>query len=414
MLTKKGETLFFMAIIAAVALCLFMAPAAHAAQKEMRIGFLAPMTGGGAQIGKDMLNGLKMYLDEINYNMAGVKVKLIVEDTELKPAVAVTKAQKLISHDKVHFLLGGVMGSTGYALGAFANREKVLYIASIPASDDLTQRKRYKWVLRTSWASSQPGHPFGKWAYEHGHRKIVTIGADYAFGHENVAGFHAGFEHSGGKIIQKIWVPIGTVDFAPYLPSIKKEADAIYAIMITTMPPAFLKQFRGSGLKMDILGGGVTADEFVLPTMGDEALGVITALQYSAALDTPKNKAFVKKFRKLYGKVPSYFSESNYSTGKWIHLTMNKLKGNLSNMERFINEFKKIEVDAVRGPVRLDEYGNPIQNIYIRKVEKIKGELWNTVIATYPKVSQFWIFDPKEFLKHPVYSRNYPPCKYCK
>ncbi|MFQ6111103.1 MAG: ABC transporter substrate-binding protein, partial [Nitrospinota bacterium] len=389
MLPKIWKSLFLAPLIAALALCLVLGPAPEAeAQKEIRLGFLTPLTGPGAQLGKDSVNGLKMYLDEIGYNMAGLKVNLFVEDTELKPAVAVTKGEKLIRHDRVHMIVGGVMGSTGYALGALANREKVLYIASIPASDDLTQRKVSKWVLRTGWASSQPGHPFGEWAYKQGYRKAITIGADYAFGHENVAGFHRGFEEAGGKVIQKIWVPIGTTDFGPYLPLFKKEADAVYALMIAAMPGPFLKQFKASGLKMAVLGGGTTADETVLPFMGDEALGVVTPLQYSAALDTPKNKAFVKKFRKLHGKVPSYFSESNYTTAKWIHEALKRLKGDISNIDRFVEEFKKIEIDAIRGPVRMDKYHNPVHNIYIRKVVRIKGELWNKVIATYPAVSQ--------------------------
>ena len=415
MLQKKFKLFLYTALVAPVAFCLALGTASKVeAQKEIRIGFLTPLTGGGAQLGRDSVNGLKMYLDEVGYDMAGLKVKLIVEDTELKPAVAVTKAEKLIRHDKVHMIVGGVMGSTGYALGALANREKKLYIASIPASDDLTQRKLSKWVLRTGWAGSQPGHPFGKWAYEQGYRKVVMIGADYAFGHENIAGFHRGFEDAGGKIIQKIWVPVMTTDFGPYLPLVKKEADAIYALMIAAMPGPFLKQFKASGLKMAILGGGVTADETVLPNMGDEALGVITPLQYSAALDTPKNKAFVKKFRKLHKKVPSYFTESNYTTAKWIHEALKKVKGDISNIDRFSQEFQKIEIDAVRGPVKMDKYLNPVHNIYIRKVERINGELWNTVVATYPNVSQFWTFDVKEFLKNPVYSRNFPPCNYCK
>jgi branched-chain amino acid transport system substrate-binding protein len=414
MLTKKWKSYFFMGFIAAVAMCLALGSTAKAAQKEIRIGFLTALTGPGAHLGRDCLNGLKMYLEEIGYNMEGLKVKLFVEDTELKPAVAVTKAEKLIRHDKVHMFVGGIMGSTGYALGALADREKALYVCSIPASDDLTQRKRPKWFVRTGWASSQPNHPFGEWAYEQGYRKAITISADYAFGQEQVQGFHAAFNRAGGRVIQQIWVPVHSLDFGPYLPLFKKEADCVFALMVAAMPGPFLKQYKASGLKMAMLGGGTTGDESVLPKMGDEALGLVTPLQYSAALDTPKNKAFVKEYRKLHGKVPSYYSESNYTTGLWIHLTVKRLKGDLSNMQRFIEEFQKVEIDAIRGPVRLDKYRNVVQNVYVRKVERIDGELWNTVIKTYPAVSQFWKFDPEEFLKQPVYSRNFPPCKYCK
>jgi len=152
----------------------------------------------------------------------------------------------------------------------------------------------------------------------------------------------------------------------------------------------------------------------VLPSLGDEAIGGMTPLMYSAALDTPINKRFVKEYRGKYGKVPSYYSEVCYTTGRWIDEAAKAIGGDLENREKFLAALRKVEVpDAPRGPVKLDAHGNPIQNIYIRKVEKKDGELWNTVIHTYPAVSQFWKYSPEEFLKQPVYSRDYPPCKFC-
>jgi branched-chain amino acid transport system substrate-binding protein len=170
---------------------------------------------------------------------------------------------------------------------------------------------------------------------------------------------------------------------------------------------------------MPLFGGGTSADEFVLPSMGDEAIGYVTSLQYSAALDTPKNKAFVKKYRKRFGKVPSYYSESNYTTAQWIHETLKKTGGKWPGAKKFIDVLAKIKLDAVRGPVYLDEDLNPVQNIYIKKVEKkkmfgyAKAELWNTVVKTYPNVGQYWTYGKEKFLKQPVYSRTYPPCKNC-
>ena len=297
-------------------LALLICSHASVGAEELRIGFLAPTTGIFAQVGKDMVDGFQMYLDESESDFAGAKVKFIVEDTQGKPDTAVTKAKKLVLEDKVHLLVGGLLASTGYALAPVSTSEKTVYISPIAASDDLTQRQlgRYPYLIRTGWTSSQPSHPFGQWACEQGYKKIVTIGADYAFGYEVVGGFQKAFEDCGGQIIQKIWPPLGTKDFGPYIPTIKQDADAIFTLMVGPMSLQFPKQLRAAGNKKPLLGGGTSYDEFVLPSMGDEVIGDVSALQYSAALDTPKNAAFVKKYRAHYGKVPSYYSESDYTT----------------------------------------------------------------------------------------------------
>lgn len=388
---------------------------------ELRIGFLAPLTGPFAQIGKDMNNGFQLYLDEVGGDFAGAKVKFIVEDGEGKPPVNVRKAEKLILQDKVQMFVGGLLASTGYALAPVSSRHKTAYVASIAAADDLTQRDsaKYPYVVRTGWTSSQPSHPFGQWACEQGYKKIVTIGADYAFGYEVIGGFQKAFEDCGGKIIQKMWPPLNTKDFGPFIPQIKKDADAILTLLVGPMALQLPKQLANSGNKKPVIGGGTSYDEYVLPSMGDEVIGHVSALQYSAAIDTPKNIAFVKKYREKYGKVPSYYSESNYTTAQMIHEVFKKTGGKWPGAEKFIQMMSQITVDAPRGPVRLDEMRNPVQNIYIKKVEKKKlfgyptEELWNTVIKTYPAVSQFGSYKKEEFLKHPVYSRDYPPCKYC-
>ena len=408
-----------MLLAACVAVAMSVSSAAGA--DDVRIGFLAPMTGPFAQIGKDMSNGFEMYLDEVNRDFSGAKVTFFLEDGQGKPPVNVLKAEKLIRQDKIHMFIGGLLASTGYALAPVSTREKVVYVPSIPAADDLTQRDlgKYPYLVRTGWTSSQPSHPFGQWACEQGYKRITAIAADYAFGYEVVGGFQKAFEDCGGKIIQKIWPPINTKDFGPYIPTIKRDVDAIFTLMVGPMSLQFPKQLAAAGIKKPVLGGGTSYDEFVLPSMGDEVLGHVSALQYSAALDTPKNAAFVKKYREKYGKVPSYYSESNYTTAQMIHEVMKRTRGKWPGAEEFVKLLSAVKVDAVRGPVSLDEMRNPVQNVYIKKIEKKKmfgfgqDELWNTVIKTYPNVSQFGTYGKDAFLKQPVYSRDYPPCKHC-
>ncbi|HEY1312018.1 MAG TPA: ABC transporter substrate-binding protein, partial [Pseudolabrys sp.] len=167
--------------------------------EELRIGFIAPMTGIFAQVGKDMVDGFQMYLDEHGKKLGGTDVKFIVEDNQGKPDAAVTKAKKLVLSDNVQMFIGGVLASTGYALAPVSTQEKTIYIASIPAADDLTQRQldKYPYFLRTGWSSSQPNHPYGQWACDQGYKKIVAVAADYAFGYEQVGGFQKTFEDFG-------------------------------------------------------------------------------------------------------------------------------------------------------------------------------------------------------------------------
>ncbi len=404
-------------LLAVVAVIMVGSSLGWAQKGPIKVGFLTQMTGGGAAVGRDMSNGFTMYIEEAGKQIAGRKVEVIIEDTQGDPAQALTKLRKLVESDNVHAVAGIFLANEGYALAPKVDEYRIPTVWAVVSADDLTQRKPVKWAVRTGWTSSQPNHPFGEYvAKTLGYKKVVTVAADYAFGWEQVGGFQRTFEEAGGQVIQKLWPPLGTTDFGPYLPQIKRDADAVFAVMVAAMALRFPKQYQDAGLKarLPLIGGGTTFDEFVLPSLGDEAIGSITPLIYSAAIDTPVNKRFVKEFRTKYGKVPGYYAEASYSAARWIAEGAKAVGGNVEDKDKFLAALRKVEVsDAPRGPIKLDAYGNPIQTIYVRKVEKKDGELWNTVIQTFPAVSQFWKYKPEDFLKQPVYDRNYPACKYC-
>ncbi|HVQ77460.1 MAG TPA: ABC transporter substrate-binding protein, partial [Candidatus Binatia bacterium] len=339
----------------------------------VKIGFMAPLTGGAAQVGKDMVNGLSMWLAENNNQIAGRPVELIVEDSQGQPDVALTKLRKFVESDKVHVLAGEVFAHVGYALAPKVDEYQVPMLYPVMAADDLTQRKPARWIVRTGWTSSQPSHPFGEYtARTLGYRRVVTIGIDYAFGWEVVGGFQKTLEENGGQVVQKLWAPLGTTDFAPYLSQIRRDADAVFAVMVAASALRFPKQYQDAGLraKFPLIGGGTTFDEFVLRSLGDEVIGGISPLIYSAAIDTPANRRFVRDYRAKYGKVPSYYSESCYSTARWINEAAKAVGGNVEDRTRFLAALRQVEIpDAPRGPIKLDAQNNPIQNIYIRKVE---------------------------------------------
>jgi branched-chain amino acid transport system substrate-binding protein len=417
MKARRIGSLLFVAAAVAMAGGSVGAPPVEAQRGPIKIGFMAPLTGGAAQIGKDMVNGFTMWLEENGNQIAGRKVEMIVEDSQGQPNIALTKLRKFVESDHVHLVAGEVFAHVGYALAPKVDEYKIPMLYPAMAGDDLTQRKPAKWVVRTGWASSQPSHPFGEYvAKTLKYKRLAAIGIDYAFGWEVIGGFQKTFEENGGQIVQKLWAPLNTTDFAPYLSQLRRDVDAVLALMVSASALRFPQQYQDAGLKakLPLIGGGTTFDEFVLPSLGDEAIGGISALIYSGALDTPANRKFVKDFRAKYGKVPSYYSESCYTTARWINEAAKAVGGNVEDRDKLLAALRKVEIpDAPRGPIKLDAHGNPVQNIYVRKVEKKDGELWNTVIHTYPAVSQFWKYTPEEFLKQPVYDRNFPACKYC-
>ncbi len=183
-------------------------------------------------------------------------------------------------------------------------------------------------MIRTGWSSSQPHHALGAWACEQGYKKVVGVAADYAFGYEALGGFQKAFEDCGGKVIQKIWPTLGNKDFGPYISTIKRRRGC--SVLADGRPDgrAVSQTVARRRLQESHSRRGTSYDEFALPFMTEEVIGDFSALQYSAALETPANEAFVKKYRAKYGKVPSYFSESNYSTAKMIHEVYKKTGGN--------------------------------------------------------------------------------------
>ncbi len=393
-------------------------PGIGSAQKApIKIGLLVPQTGPLAANGKDMINGMQLYLEEQGYRLAGREVKLIIEDDEGKPPTGITKARSLVESQGVHLLIGPLSAAVGYAVAPYIDSKKLPALFPIVAAEDITQRKRSPYIVRVGWSGAQPHHPFGKWVYDNlGYRRVAVIGYDFAFGWEVVAGFQRTFEESGGQIVQKLWPPLGTADFGPYVAQLRRDVDAVFAQFSGADALRFAKQFNDAGLRarLPLIGGGTFTDEHVLRSMGDEVLGVITPLHYSAALANPANVKFAKAYEVKYQQVPSYYSEGTYVAGIALKAALEAIGGDIENVDRFLGALRKVDLsDAPRGPMRFDDYGNPIQNIYVRKVERVGGRLQNTVIHTFPNVSQFWTYKPEDFLKNPVYSRDYPPCKHC-
>lgn len=394
------------------------APVSSWAQKgPIKVGLILPETGPLAANGKDMANGMQLFFEEQGWRLAGREVKLITEDDEGKPPTGLAKTRSLVESQGIHLLIGPLSAAVGYAVAPYVDGKKVPTIFPIVSAEDITQRKRSPYIVRTGWTSAQPSHPFGKWAYENlGYRKIAMIGYDFAFGWEVAAGFQRTFEEAGGQVVQKLWPPLNTADFAPYLAQLRRDVDATYAVFSGADALRFAKQYSDAGLKgkLALIGGGTFTDEHVLRSMGDEVLGVVTALHYSAALPNPANKKFVQAYEAKFKQIPSYYSEGSYVAGLALKAALEATGGDIENADKFLAALRRVDLtDAPRGPVKFDDFGNPVQNIYVRKVERVGGKLQNTVIFAFPSITQFWTYKPEDFLKNPVYSRDYPPCTKC-
>src|SRR3954468_23748369 len=401
---------------AALSFAIFRPLKAAADKGPIRIGFLTVKTGALAAGGRQMEEGLSFYLDQHNGQLAGRKVEVITLDTAGQPATTKSRTQEAVERHQVHAIIGPLAAFEALAINDYVKQAKVPVISPSAAAEDLTQRNLNPWFVRAVSTSAQVNHPLGEYAAKVlKYKRIATIGDDFAFGHETTAGFQRTFEDNGGKVVQKLWSPLNVADYGSYIAQIKPDVDAVYASFAGANGLRFLRQYAEYGLKgkVPVLGNMTTVDEGILKNMGDEAVGVVSSGWYSAAIDNPDNRKFVEAVRAAYGADPGYYTAGAYTAAMFLDLALQKVKGKVEDKEAFMKALRSVHVEnGFRGPIRIDEYGNPVLNVYIRKVERKDGRLQNTVIQTVPDVSQFWKYQPKEFLAQPVYSRDFPPAKH--
>jgi branched-chain amino acid transport system substrate-binding protein len=285
---------------------------------------------------------------------------------------------------------------------------------SLAAAEDVTQRKVNPWVIRPAASSGQCSHVMADYAAkEMGLKRMATISEDFAFGHEQCAAFQRVFEDTGGKIVKKLWPPLVTPDYTPYIAQIG-DVDGVFNGFAGSNPVKFMRSYADLGLKAKIpLTAGWTAlDDALLKSVGDEAVGVISATYYTADHDSPSNKRFVAAMAKDYGVLPGAYSAAMYVAGQCVEAALGKTGGKSDDKKALSDALHGLSLeDTPRGPVAFDECGNVVGSVFVRRCERKGGNLVNTTIKTYPKVSQFWTYPPAEFLKQPVYSRDYPPAK---
>jgi len=380
--------------------------AATGAQAPFKAGFVIPLTGVYAALGDDMRDGFLLYWSQVGSKAAGRAVEVIVEDKgSNKPDDGLTKARKLVERDGVQVLAGVISSPVAVALREYAHAQKIPFIVSNAGADVITQKLRSPYVFRASFSNSDSSHPLGEWAYKTGYRRMVLMASDYGAGYEHVGGIARTFIEAGGKIIQEIYSPLGTADFAPFISTIDRGADVVAVFFAGADALRFVNQYAEYGLKgkIPLIGKGFLVDEVILPKLGDAALDIVTSLQWTPALEIPDNKKFVEAYEAKTKRAATVYAEQGYVSAQMIARALESVKGNVENRDAFLAALRKIEINAPRGKVKLDAYQNPIHTIYIRKVEKKGGKLQNTVIASYPNTGQFWKWSPEAFLSMPAY-----------
>jgi branched-chain amino acid transport system substrate-binding protein len=373
----------------AIVAALVLVSSAATAQDTVKIGLILPMTGQQASTGKQIDAAVKLYMAQNGNTVAGKKIEVILKDDTSVPDVTKRLAQELVVNDKVAILAGFGITPSAMATAPIATQAKVPEVVMAAGTSSITEASPF--VVRTSFTLAQSSVPMAEWAYKNGIKKVVTLVSDYGPGIDAEKSFGEKFKADGGTIVENLRIPMRSPDFAPVLQKVADaKPDALFVFVPSGTGAQFVKQFveRGldkSGVKL-IATGDVTDDD-QLNGMGDVVMGVINAHNYSANHNSALNKAYVEAFKKANGGLrPNFMSVGGYDGMALIYGALKKTNGSTDG-DKLIAAMKGMAWESPRGPISIDpDTRDIIQNIYIRKVDKVGGELYNVEFATIPNV----------------------------
>lgn len=376
--------------------CAAVSPPVLAQDNTFRIGLLLPLTGPFASTGKQLEAAARLYMAQNGDSVGGKKVELIVKDDTGAPDVTKRLAQELVVNSKVNVLAGFGLTPLAMATAPLATQAKTPMVVMAAATSSITEASPF--VVRTSFTAAQAVTPLAEWAAKNGIRKIVSLVTDYGPGVDSEKYFNERFKASGGEVIEALRVPLKSPDFAPFLQKVRDaRPDAIFAFVPSGVGSALMKQFAERGLDkagIRMIAEGSVTDDDILNAIGDVALGVVTGHHYSAAHPSAANKAFVEAFGKANGGLrPNFMAMGGYDGMRVIYEAAKKTQG--GSGEALLEAMKGQAFESPRGPVSIDPATRDIvQNIYIRKVEKVGGQLFNVEFETVKDVK-----DPGKSMK---------------
>ena len=356
---------------------------------QVKVGLILPMTGQQASTGKQISAAVRLYMQQNGDTVAGKKIELIIKDDGAVPDNTKRIAQELIVNDKVSFIAGFGVTPAALAAAPLATQAKVPQIVMAAGTSIITERSPY--IVRTSFTLAQSSVIMADWAAKNGIKKVVTLVSDYAPGADAQNSFKEAFAKGGGQVVAELKIPLANPDFAPFLQRARDASpDAIFVFVPSGQGGTFAKQYAERGLDkagIKLIGPGDVMDDDLLNGMGDAVLGAVTAHLYSAAHPSAKNKAFVAAFKKMHNNLrPNFMAVGGYDGMHLIYEALKKTKGSTDG-DALINAMRGLKWESPRGPISIDPATRDIvQNIYIRRVEKVGGELYNMEFATFEAV----------------------------
>jgi branched-chain amino acid transport system substrate-binding protein len=384
------KTVLASACLATAATSLVAAPASAA--EPFKIGLIVPMTGPFASTGKQIDTAVKLYMQQHGDMVDGRKIEVILrDDGGLAPETTKRIAQEMVVQDKVNVLAGFGLTPLAFAAAPVATQAKVPMVVMAAATSSIVKKSPY--IVRTSQTLPQVTAPLGDWAAKNPKIKTaITLITDYGPGHDAEKVFIKHFTDGGGKILESIRVPLQNPDFGPFLQRVRDaKPNAVFVFVPSGPGSALMKQFAEKHLAdsgIQLIGTGDVLDDDLLPSMGDEALGVVTSQHYSAAHNSPENKAYVAAFEKLANNKmrPNFMSVGGYDGMHLIYAALKKAGPNATG-DQLLAAMKGMSWVSPRGPVSIDpETRDIVQNIYIRKAEKIGNQIYNVEFQTIPNV----------------------------
>jgi branched-chain amino acid transport system substrate-binding protein len=358
------------------------------AEDTFKVGLIVPMTGGQASTGKQIDNAIKLYMQQHGDTVAGKKIEIILKDDAALPDNTKRLAQELIVNDKVNVIAGMGVTPSAFAAAPLATQGKIPLVVMAAGTSVITEKSPY--IVRTSFTLAQSSTIIGDWAVKNGIKKVATLTSDYAPGNDALNFFKEHFTAGGGQIVEEVKVPLANPDFAPFLQRMKDaKPDAMFVFVPAGQGGNFMKQYAERGLDksgIKVIGPGDVTDDDLLKDMGDAAMGVVTAHIYSVDHPSALNKEFVAAYRKAYNTRPGFMAVGGYDG---IHLIYEALKkdGGKTEGDQLLAAMKGLSWESPRGPVSIDpESRDIVQNVYIRKVEKKDGELYNVEFQTFEAV----------------------------
>jgi branched-chain amino acid transport system substrate-binding protein len=382
----------YTSLVLSVVLFVFPLVALSAPEESITIGLLASQTGPMTFQGTAIIRGFTLTLDEVSNRVAGKTIKVVMEDEVVSPAIALTKTQKLVEKDHIDILMGPVNSAAAVAMRDYVVQQKIPWIVPLAMPENLTlPPQANKYTFRLQVIPSQANFPFAEWLYKNrGYRKMVGFGIDFPAGRDSVAAFKKGFEQVGGQILQEVYTPMNTPDFGPYLSQMRRDIDAVYAWYAGADAVKFDSQYMDFGLKDKIpLTGWIGInEEVIMDSIKDFIKGNTVATPYTPTIDLPENKKFVAAYRAKYNADPALPSVNAYDAAKIILAAATSVQGNLSDKDKFLAAISKASLNSPRGPIRFDERGQVIADLYICVADMKDGRMQNNVVDIIKGVRQ--------------------------